>query len=312
MKNNIQKFCKEIGITENQFYGINPTVSGSLHLHNLTSVPEGFNPTVGGSLHLHNLTSVPEGFNPTVGGSLHLHNLTSVPEGFNPVVGGSLDLCSLTSVPKGFNPTVGGSLHLHNLTSVPEGFNPVVGGSLDLCSLTSIPEGFNPTVGGSLDLYSLTSVPKGFNKRDYEGKNITKIEWQDGKYIKVDGIFCEVIKRRGNVYIVKTINNINRFYIVTDGYNYSHGKSIKEAREDLLYKVGNRDKSVYNNLTLDSILSFKESIECYRIITGACLFGVKEFVDNKSISKRKKYKISEIIKLTQGYYGNNEFSKYFK
>jgi hypothetical protein len=183
---------------------------------------------------------------------------------------------------------------------------------LDLRNLTSISEGFNPTVGNWLDLSSLTSIPEGFDKSDYMNKHISKFEWQDGRYIKVDGILSKVIHKRGNVYKVCDIVDKNKIsYIVSDGINYSHGSGIKEAKEDLLYKISNRGKSIYNSLTTDSELSFKEGIDCYRVITGACGFGVKDFVEKNKISKDEKYKISEIIKLTKGWYGSDVFSSYF-
>jgi hypothetical protein len=302
--------------------GFNPTVGGYLYLPSLTSIPEGFNPTVGVSLDLPSLTSIPEGFNPTVGGSLDLRSLTSIPEGFNPTVGGNLYLPSLTSIPEGFNPTVGGYLNLYSLTSIPEGFNPTVGGNLYLYSLTSIPEGFNPTVGGNLYLYSLTSIPEGFNptvggnlnlrsgmKCDYTPLGNKIISWQNGKYIKVDGIFCEVISHKGNVWKCKSLNKDNVFYVISDGNGvYSHGASIKEAREDLIYKLSdNIDKSKYEGITLDTKFTFKEAIECYRVLTGACSFGTRHFVESNNISKRKKYTVKSILELTKGQYGYETF-----
>jgi hypothetical protein len=341
----MKKFCKKHNITENQFKGIdkiegsldlrsltsipegfNPTVGGSLFLNNLTSIPEGFNPTVGYSLDLHSLTSIPEGFNPTVGYSLDLHSLTSIPEGFNPTVEGHLDLFSLTSIPEGFNPTVWGHLDLYSLTTIPEGFNPTVGGGLYLSSLTSIPEGFNPTVRGGLDLRSLTTIPEGFNPTVgcwvYLPEGLTcnytklpsnyKFSWQDEKYISVDGIFTEVVKQKGNVYHVKKLNNDKIFYLITDGEKWSHGDTLKEAKEDLVYKVTNKTKDDYNLLTLNSVLSFEEAVVCYRVITGACSFGVKDFVKNKLVKVEKSYNIETIIEKTIGCYGNEEFKKYFK
>ena len=49
--NNIEKFCKKTGITQEQFDG-RGKINGSLDLSSVTSIPEGFNPTVGGSLYL--------------------------------------------------------------------------------------------------------------------------------------------------------------------------------------------------------------------------------------------------------------------
>ena len=303
--------------------GFNPTVGGHLNLRSLTSIPQGFNPTVGWSLGLESLTSIPEGFNPTVGGHLDLNGLTSILEGFNPTVGWNLSLCGLTSIPDGFNPTVGNGLYLNGLTSIPEGFNPTVGGDLWLSGLTSIPEGFNPTVGDTLYLNSLTSIPDGFNPTvgwslyvggldcDYTKLGGNPITWGD-KYIKVDDIFTEVVSKRGNVYRVKKLNTDKVFYLVTDGNGkWAHGDTLKEAREDLVYKLNKDiDKSVYEGMTLDTKLSFEEAVVCYRVITGACSFGVKDFVSKNKI-KKKKYAISEVIELTKGSYGSKEFENYF-
>jgi hypothetical protein len=301
----MKKFCKEHNITENQFKGID-RIEGDLDLKSLTSIPEGFNPTVGGYLDLPSLTSIPEGFNPTVGYSLDLESLTSIPEGFNPTVGGNLYLRSLTSIPEGFNPTVGWNLVLRNLTSIPEGFNPTVGWNLYLRSLTSIPEGFNPTVGGTLYL------PKGLTSNYTKLPENHLFSWQDGKYIKVDGIFTEVVKQKGNVYHVKKLNEDKVFYLITDGERWSHGDTLKEAKMDLVYKVTNKTKDDYKGLTLSSVLSFEEAVVCYRVLTGACSFGVKDFVKNKLIKIEKEYSIETIIEKTIGCYGNEEFKNYFK
>ena len=48
----------------------------------------------------------------------------------------------------------------------------------------------------------------------------------------------------------------------------------------------------------------------YRIITGACEQGTKQFVTSLNNIK-KYYTVNEIIILTRGQYGNNSISKYF-
>jgi Leucine-rich repeat (LRR) protein len=203
-------------------------------------------------------------------------------------------------------------LYLDNnkLTSLPDGFNPTVGGDLYLYNnkLTSLPDGFNPTVGGNLylDNNNLTRLPK-FTNTNYKGL----LSWQNGKYIKIDGIFCEVISKRMLFWKVKKYASNKEFYVVTDGNeNYSHGDTIKEAKEDLIYKISNRSKDDYKELTYESILKFDEAVKCYRVITGACQFGVKEFLQRKAINK-KKFSIQEIIKLTNGEYGNTDFKQFF-
>ena len=220
----------------------------------------------------------------------------------------SLYLNSLTSIPDGFNPTVGGYLDLSSLTSIPDGFNPTVAGWLDLSSLTSIPEGFNPTVGGSLYLSSLTSIPEHL-KNGNRKRTGNAIVWPCGRYIKADGIFTEIVSKRGNVYKVRRIASDKVFYLVTDGNdNWSHGDTLKEAKDDLRFKLkGNPDD--YRHLTMDSVLPVEDAIAAYRGITGACSSGVRIFMSE--ITPKKEYTIAEICKVTEGRFGNESFKQFF-
>ena len=158
------------------------------------------------------------------------HNISSAQYSGEEKIEGSLDLRGLTSIPEGFNPTVGGSLDLSGLTSIPEGFNPTVGGSLDLRGLTSIPEGFNPTVGGSLYLRGLTTPVR---------KPTTDLLFfQDGKYVLADGIFTEIVRKIGNVFVVRKLNTDVEFFLVTDfGFVHAHGDTIEKANADFRLKL---------------------------------------------------------------------------
>ena len=103
-------------------------------------------------------------------------------------------------------------------------------------------------------------------------------------------------------------------YIVTDGNGkFAHGQTIKEAKADLIYKISNRDKSRYENLTLTDTLSHEDAIEAYRVITGACSAGTRHYVEYiLGDNKKEKYTIAEIIGLTEGQYGHNRFKEFFK
>ena len=338
----IMDFCKEYNITKEQFYGrekisgylwldsvesipqgFNPIVGGTLWLSSLKSIPQGFSPTVGGWLNLSSVTTLPQGFNPIMGGNLNLRSVTTLPQGFNPIVGGHLDLSSVTTLPQGFNPTVGGYLDLKSVTTLPQGFNPTIGRSLYLNSLVTIPQGFNPTVGGDLWLSSLITIPQGFNptvggnlnlKNSSEKGTMPKnkvFTHNDKKYIHADGILTEVIWNRGNVYHVKHIGWVIISYLVNDKDKWSHGKTLKEARESLIYKISNRDTSIYKDFTKSTQLTFGEGIECYRVITGACASGTQHFVESCNI-KKQSYTIQEIIDMTQGSYGYKTFKEFFE
>ena len=308
MKNKL-KFKKEFNLTENQFNGTEQ-IDRDLDLYNLTSIPKGFNPTVGGNLCLSTLITIPKGFNPTVGGNLYLSNLTSIPKGFNPTVGRALDLYNLTCIPKGFNPTVGEGLYLRNLISIPKGFNPTVGGNLCLSTLISIPKGFNPTVGGNLYLSNITSIPEGLGN-----KEIGMLSWENGKYIQVDGIFSEVVNKKKNIYVVKSIGKPEISYIVSDGKGtWSHGVTIKQAKADLIYKFTNIDVSKLKELDINNKMEFGEAVSCYRSITKSCISGIKSFIETNDIDNSKKYSVLDVIRITKenNGYGNKTFSRFFK
>ena len=136
---------------------------------------------------------------------------------------------------------------------------------------------------------------------------------KENEYIIVDNILSRVISRKGNVLKVINYNEGKKSYIIKDGDLYSHGETIKEARESLVYKISSRDTSVYKDLTLDSVLTKDECIKLYRVISGACESGTKYFVSKQEPSKVKdKYSVKELIELTEGQYGNSELKKYFK
>jgi hypothetical protein len=52
-------------------------------------------------------------------------------------------------------------------------------------------------------------------------------------------------------------------------------------------------------------------IVCYRVITGACEFGVKEFISRKVPKPKKTYSVKEILSLTEGEYGHQQFKQFF-
>ena len=87
---------------------------------------------------------------------------------------------------------------------------------------------------------------------------------------------------------------------------------IRRSKRCLIYKINNKNKDDYKDLTLDSVLSFEEAITCYRVITCACSFGTKDFVNNRlSENKKEVYTVKEIIDLTEGEYGSGVFKEFF-
>ena len=146
---------------------------------------------------------------------------------------------------------------------------------------------------------------------NYKGAYL--FENENGKFIDADDMFAKIIKQKGNVYHIQMDGSGEISYLITNGEGrWAHGDTLEEAKDDLLFKIGNRNKDDYEGLTMDSELSFQDAITCYRVITGACSFGTRDFVENRLGENRKdKYTVKEIIDLTEGEYGNKVFSEFF-
>ncbi len=302
----------------------NLIVGGSLFLNNtgIKSLPN--NLTVGGSLELckTRINTLPD--NLIVGGSLFLNNtgIKSLPD--NLKVGRSIELRNtrITSLPD--NLTVGCVLDIRDtrIKSLPD--NLTVGDSLDLrgTGITSLPDSL--TVGGVLDIRGTkitdnvevnTTLSREQRKKIHDLENMALFWERNGvRYIKADGIFSVIDSHHGNVYKVHQIGKEDKsLYLVTDGDNHwAHGKTLAEAKADLIYKINDRDTSDYEKLSLDDTLSYEEAIAAYRTITGACSAGTRDFIENRLPSPHKdKYTIREIIKLTKNEYGGKAFAKFF-
>ena len=203
----------------------------------------------------------------------------------NEKIEGNIDLRSLTTIPEGCNLTAGGYIDLESLTTIPEGCNLTAGGNIYLRSLTTMPEGCNLTSGGNIYLRSLTI------KGDYKPKT-NLIFFQGGAYLKSDGIFAKVVRKFGKAYKLKKINSEKEFWMVTDGaFIHAHGETIKEAKEAFRFKV-QAEKIKKEPITLESIIK----IQHYRIITGACEFGVRRWIES-NIPKNREEVVSNGIKV---------------
>ncbi|MCG8583715.1 MAG: hypothetical protein MI757_03290, partial [Pirellulales bacterium] len=185
-----------------------------------------------------------------------------------------------------------------------------VGGSLYLSGLTSIPDGFNPTVGGYLYLGgSLRAETK-------EPPKVLTWNWNGGQYCCADGMFGEVISRRSDaereIYKLRSLGRDDVFFLVEQNGITAHGDSIRDAMLDLRFKAEDRDPSDYEQLTAESELSLEDAVVCYRTITGACQFGVRDYLDNRLPKEKASYRVGEIIDLTANEYGGSTFAKFFE
>ena len=126
----------------------------------------------------------------------------------------------------------------------------------------------------------------------------------------IDDVKTIILNHRKNVIKGVFLDSLKPCYVVEKDGIYSHGATLKEAKDSLIYKISNRGTSMYENYTLNTVVTFEEAIKMYRVITGACEAGTRNFVENLA-KKKKKYTVQEIITATVGQYGSETFREFF-
>jgi hypothetical protein len=155
------------------------------------------------------------------------------------------------------------------------------------------------SINSNAELPNLTSVG-GYLSINSNGRLVADF-LKDLNYKIIDNsifvIESEKIKQDIKIYkgysIVGLKNSIPKkepCYVAESESFYAHGKTIKKAIEDLNFKVLS-DKLKHEKINADTIIDDKY----YRIITGACEFGVNSFI--KSNNLKKSYKADELFEL---------------
>ena len=302
----------------------NLTVGGNLNLYGtqIKELPDGL--SVGGDLSL-SYTSIKElPDNLTVGGNFYLYDteIKKLPDGLT--VGGNFILrgTPIKKLPDAL--TVGGGLDLSctSIEKLPDGLS--VGGDLDLrgTPIKKLPD--NLTVGGNLNLYGtqIKELPDnltvGGGIIGYEGDTSNVHYLKDGdcvpnQYIYADNILTFVESKKeikGYTYYKGKIAGRN---VISDGIHFAHCTSFKEGVKVLDFKKAkDRCAEQYSNLTLDTVVSTKELITMYRVITGACQQGTEHFVNSLGKKLKDSYTVREAIELTNGQYRARAFEEFFK
>jgi hypothetical protein len=132
-------------------------------------------------------------------------------------------------------------------------------------------------------------------------------------YVRADGITKKLkkkTKKKGiDIFTVEEFSGGESF-VVKKGDKFAHGKTVKAALTDLRYKISDRDTSRFSGWKPSDTKSIEDLIEAYRVITGACEFGVKSFCAGKKL--KSKYKVSEAIKLVGDSFGADKFKGFFE
>lgn len=139
-------------------------------------------------------------------------------------------------------------------------------------------------------------------------------DWLEQGYVHADGITKKLISKKslGEIEVFEVEEFIKRksSYVVRRGNTFSHGDTVEKAIGDLRYKIADRDTTPYKDWKLEDEKPLDEIIQAYRVITGACEMGTKDFVKSQK-DLPEKMKIKTAIRITRGAFGNEEFAGFF-
>ena len=170
------------------------------------------------------------------------------------------------------------------------------------------------SVGGSLYIYpdAIKNFPN-----NVKIKCLRKICGNIGrmKFESIDGIACAVLssKSKDGLTIKRCRRSVfkdgglagGQFYVASNKKNNAHGKTIKQAIDELHFKEMSRDVEQYRNMPLNTKKSPKDWALIYRAITGACKLGTDMFMEDRNL--KKTYTLKQILEETKGAYGGERF-----
>jgi hypothetical protein len=202
--------------------------------------------------------------------------------------------------------SVGGHLYIHSNAKLDAPALTSVGGHLYIYSNAKLDAPALTSVGGYLSIYSNGALTAG---RLYSGGF--------DKFKVIDGIGCVALseKKQGDLTILmcrhSKIKNRkvvgDKFYVASKGNDNAHGKTIADATQELMFKIGPRDVEKYRAMPIDTAKSPTEWALIYRTVTGACQYGTGQFIAARGKLK-KKYTLAEILALTKGQWGHDKFA----
>ena len=196
--------------------------------------------------------------------------------------------------------SVGGNLYINSNVELPQltsvGGNLSIDSNVELPQLTSV--GGNLSINSNVELPQLTSV--GGNLYISSTSKIICNFLKNVNYKSIDNYFFVIknTKEKNGITIYEGFNAKGvsdcklieqpLIYVASNDTFHAHGNTIKKVVEDLNYKIL-QDKIKNEPIGKDDMIT----VEKYRMITGACELGCKDFM--KSNNLKEPMKASELL-----------------
>ena len=142
-------------------------------------------------------------------------------------------------------------------------------------------------------------------------QNLHFIQWGENYYTVrcIDG-YCMHIKNQKYLRDIKILRcsyfpNKGIVYVAEKDEYTAHGKTVREAVEDLLFKILQaQDMTVHiQRIVAQGYMDAND----YRLITGACREGTNHFLEVHNLTWDDKMSVQDVLKLVEGEYGFERF-----
>jgi hypothetical protein len=154
--------------------------------------------------------------------------------------------------------------------------------------------------------YVIKACGSVFNKTIYY-----TFDFIESNYYYIDRILDKIVDKFeiDGFNVIKTENG----FIFSNGKEFAHGKTMSQARRDLIFKITERDTEQYKNIDLKEYRTTEYLYSCYRNITGSCSFGTEDYIESHPDTE-ELHSIEEVIKHTSGNnaYRSDVFRNFFE
>jgi hypothetical protein len=189
--------------------------------------------------------------------------------------------------------SVGGNLYIESNVTLPKLSS--VGGNLYIQSNVTLDAPKLSSVGGNLSIESNVTfknpLTKGLKYKSVDRSLFVIESEKTSKGIKIYSGY--------NIFGIKKGKAEKKYcYVAENGEYFAHGETVKKAIQDLQLKLIS-EKLKNEPIKKDTVIDIKY----YRLITGACEIGVKEWMKHNDM-KKESYTASEllpILKKTNAY-----------
>jgi hypothetical protein len=146
----------------------------------------------------------------------------------------------------------------------------------------------------------------------YAFSSIDGIKFNKQRVWNIDDIYTIIKSIHGDVgsgYILNQDFTLEKTFICKGHGYFAHGKTIKEARESLEEKIFDDMDVEYkleefrSKFKKGKQYSGHDFFTWHHNLTGSCLQGRNNFVENKGINLDDKFTVKEFLEIVKGSYG---------